>query len=167
MRNVRSVLLVMALIMGGSGAALIALARSDDAPPLDSMEKSTGGLESMQLHRYGSSKGGRSPYLVFRIGGLLYTLESGRLAWLDSIRATLHGGDPMTVWSTETPIGSGQIWQLKRGDSAIVSYAERQDKKARHNGGTIQFGKILIGIGLVGLVAALLVPLIVSAPPAN
>ncbi|HVT40168.1 MAG TPA: hypothetical protein VHE78_14100 [Gemmatimonadaceae bacterium] len=151
-----SILFVTALVMGGTGLALIGLNAIDDPPRLDQLERNIGRLAGTRLHRYSGSKGGGAPYLEFTIGGLAYTLESRRLDWLDSIRTGLRNGDTLRVWSRETPIGSGQIWQLTRRDSVVVSYTERRGRKLGSNANTMVLGRILVGIGVTALVTAVI-----------
>ena len=150
-------LLVAALVFGGSGGALIALNQMDDPPALSQLDRNVGRLGGTRLHRYSGTKGGGAPYLQFTIGGLQYTLESRRLEWLDSMRRSLRRGDTLTVWSRDTPIGSGQIWQLAHGDSVIVTYAERRERKIRSNDSTTVLAEILLAIGAALLLAAWLV----------
>lgn len=147
-------LLVVALVFGGTGGALIALNQIDDPPALNQLDRNVGRLGGTRLHRYTASKGGGAPYLQFTIGGLPYTLESRRLEWLDSMRMSLRQGDTLTVWSRDTPIGAGEIWQLAHGDSVIVSYAERRERKIRSNDSTAVLAKILLAIGAASLLAA-------------
>lgn len=147
-------LVVAALVFGGTGGALIALNRTDDPPALSQLDRNVGRLGDTRLHRYSGSKGGGSPYLQFTIGGLQYTLESRRLEWLDSMRMNLRRGDTLTVWSRDTPIGSGQIWQLAHGDSVIVAFAERRERKIRSNEKTAVLAEILLVISAASLLAA-------------
>ena len=143
-------LLAMALLFGASGGALIYLDRNDAPPPLSQLQRDVGRLGGIRLRRY--AKG--IPRLVLTIGGLPYTVDSYGADWLDSIRTTLHTGDLLTVWSRQTPSGMGQIWQLARRDSLVVSYAERSERKVGSNARTDVLAEILLGAGAAALIGS-------------
>ncbi len=146
---IRAQLFLAALLLGGSGAVLVALSTSDAPPALRDLPREVGRLGGVLLHQW--KKG--APYLELTIGGLQYTVDSYDRAWLDSVRSAVHIGDTLTVWGRAVPIGSSQIWQLAHGDSLVVSYAERSQRKIAQNRKTIVFGEVLLAIGLALLAA--------------
>ncbi len=141
---------VFAALFIASGTALLLLARSDVPPPLGEVTHEIGTLSDVRMHR--NNRG--APYLELTVDGGTYTVASYRRAWLDSVAGVLHAGDRLTVWSRTVPNGSGQIWQLQRGDSMVVPYAERRSRKEGSNRGTTVFGEALILLGCAGAIGA-------------
>lgn len=124
------------------------------APTLESLQRDRGIVGDVRYHN--SSKG--APYLTISIGGLTYTTRSYDRAWLDSLRATLQRGDTATVWGKEVPNGWYQIWQLQKGDSMVIRYADRVAIEHRRDDGTRVAAAVMAAIGIVMLGVSAMIP---------
>lgn len=143
-----TVLYASALLFLVAGSALVLLARFGDPPRLDQLTRVTGLVGAKRLHV--NNRG--APYLEFTIDGGRYTIASYRRAWLDSISRALPVGERVVVWSREVPNGSGQIFQLQRGDSSVVPYLERRQRVEYQNRRSRQVGEAMILLAAAGAI---------------
>jgi hypothetical protein len=147
----------VAVLLGGMflvvGAALVWINSTDDPPSLAELTRERGTVGEVRRHTAARS----APYLTIMIDAGRYTVSSYSRAWFDSITAALPRGTLVTVWSREVPNGSGQVWQLQKGDSLVIAFDERKAAKEFRNVRVGQLGRGMVVLGLVGLVLSIVV----------
>lgn len=142
------------LLLVPAGSLFVWITDREVVPRLDQLQRT----EGLVIARRIQSGGKYAPRLELKVDGQNYVLSSYDRRWLDSVATALSVGQLVTVWGQPAAFSWNRIFQLQRGDTLLISYANRKAAREYNNRKTIEFGKglMLIGAvaGLVGLVIA-------------
>jgi hypothetical protein len=136
------------------GAAGLYALSFTSAPALESLHHDRGMVGGVKHHWSAKS----APYLTITIGGLTYVVRSYRREWMDSLRSTMRRGDTATVWGAEAPNGWYQIWQLQKGDSMVIRYADRVARDRASDARTKVFAEVVGVLALAMIGASAVIP---------
>jgi hypothetical protein len=138
-------------LVGAAGVYALTL---KGPPPLESMERNRGIVGDVKRHTSTKS----APYITMSIGGLTYVVRSYRKAWMDSLHSALQRGDTATVWGVEVPNGWYQVWQLQKGDSMVIRYADRVSRERASDASTRVLAEVVGGLALLMIGASAFIP---------